>query len=104
MIWKQRQEMVLSHFKTLMPQRLTMCTVLEPFRKLDSVSSPPIPPKDRFMVIYWNRQKASLWQEAVGNTQTGTPAHRNWKTSWLASGNMSLPIIRFRCRFLRFIM
>lgn len=29
------------------------------------------------MRIYWNRQKASLWQEAMGNTQTGMHAHRN---------------------------
>lgn len=29
------------------------------------------------MEIYWNRQKASLWQEAVGNTQAGTHAHGN---------------------------
>lgn len=27
------------------------------------------------MEIYWNRQKASLWQEAMSNTQTGTNAH-----------------------------
>ncbi len=69
--------MGLSHLKTLMPQRLIMCTVLEPFRKLDLVSSRRIPSKDRFMEIYWNRQKASLWQEAMGNTQTGRHAHRN---------------------------
>lgn len=52
-----------------------MCTVLEPFRKPDS--SPWILSKDRFMEIYWNRQKASLWQEAMGNTHTGVHAHRN---------------------------
>lgn len=28
------------------------------------------------MEIYWKRQKASLWQEAMGNTQTGMHAHR----------------------------
>lgn len=54
-----------------------MCRVLEPFRKLDAVSSRWNPSKDRFMKIYWKRQKASLWQEAVGNTQTGTQAQRN---------------------------
>lgn len=26
------------------------------------------------MEIYWNGQKASLWQEAMGNTETGTHA------------------------------
>lgn len=50
-----------------------MCRALEPFRKLDSSSW--IPSKDRFMEIYWNRQKASLWQEAMGNTETGSKAH-----------------------------
>lgn len=69
--------MGLSHLKTLMPQRPLMCTVLEPFRKLDLVWSRWIPSKDRFMEIYWKRQKASLWQEAMGNTQTGRQAHRN---------------------------
>lgn len=63
--------MGLSHLKTLIPQRPIMCTVLEPFTKLDPVSSWWIPSKDRLVEIYWNRQKASLWQEAMGNTQTG---------------------------------
>lgn len=76
-IWEQLQEMGLLHLKTFMPQRLIMCTVLEPFTKLDSVSSWWIPSKDRLMEIHWNGQKASLWQEAMGNTETGTQAHRN---------------------------
>lgn len=50
-----------------------MCTILEPFRKPDS--SNWMPSKDRLSEIYWNRQKASLWQEAMGNTQTGMKAH-----------------------------
>lgn len=55
--------------------RDSQCAVLEPFRNLDS--SRRIPSKDRSRGIYWNRQKASLWQEAMGTTQTGTHAHRN---------------------------
>ena len=39
--------------------------------------TPRIPSKDRFRRIYWNRQKASLWQEQAGNTRTGTRAHRS---------------------------
>lgn len=58
-----------------MPQRLIMCTVLEPFTKQDSVSS-WIPSKDRIVEIYWKIQKAPLWQEAVGNTRTGMHAHK----------------------------
>lgn len=78
-----------------------MRTVLEPFRKLDSVSSS----KDRFMEIYWNRQKASLWQETMGNTQTGVHAHTETVETVprLASRNMSLPIIRFSSRFPLFL-
>lgn len=64
--------MGLSHLKCLWDSQ---CAVLEPFRKLDS--SWWIPSKDRFMRIYWNRQKASLWQEAMGNTRTGMHAHGN---------------------------
>lgn len=55
--------------------RDSQCAVLEPFRNLDS--SRRIPSKDRSRRIYWNRQKASLWQEAMGTTRTGTHAHRN---------------------------
>lgn len=46
-------------------------------KKVDLVSSQWIPAKDRIMEIYWNRQKGSLWQEAMGNTQTGRHALRN---------------------------
>lgn len=55
--------------------RDSQCAVLEPFRNLDS--SRRIPSKDRSRRIYWNRQKASLWQEAMGTTRTGRHAHRN---------------------------
>lgn len=45
--------------------------VLEPFRKQR------IPSKDRSCGIWFNGQKAFLWQDAVGNAQTGTDAHGN---------------------------
>ena len=53
-------------------KRLIMFTILESFRKQDP--SCWMPSKDRFTEMHWNRQKASLWQEEVGNTQTGRDA------------------------------
>lgn len=45
--------------------------VLEPFRKQR------IPSKDRSCGIWFNGQKAFLWQDAVSDAQTGTDAHGN---------------------------
>lgn len=65
-----------SHLKTLIiPERLIMCTVLEPFKKLDSFLLQWIPSKDRFMKYTGMDKRLSFWQEPKGNTQTGMHAH-----------------------------
>lgn len=57
----------LSHLEFL---RVTTWS-LEPFRKQR------IPSKDRSCKIWFNGQKAFLWQDTAGNAQTGTDAHGN---------------------------
>lgn len=54
--------------------------------------------------MLFNGQKASLWQDAVGqHTNWHTCTEEPWKPSRLAGGNMSQPIIRFPSRVLLYL-